>query len=412
MPAPLAAPLAGVRVIECSLLEPGSVAMHLAAFGAEVIKVEAPGSGDYARELSWPIVDGVSLLHWHINQGKRSIVLDLRTAEGADVFLDLVKNAHVVVEGMRPGALAKRGLGYDRLKTVNPKIVFCTLSGYGATGPYKDMPSHGIGFDAWAGCAKPVTDANGFAQIPATPSVGTRTGPVWAALAVLAALRRADHEGVGAHIDVAQSDCAAFTNWIIPESYRAYERPESEVTGNRADGYKRRAPGTEGTTEGVRYQYYRTRDGHVLFMASEREFWENFCRGVGRPELFENKPGEKYADHAIGDHALRRELQAIFDTRTTAEWIEFGLKVNTPIMVVHDGKSLLRDPQFQHRFPWLPANEHGSDLMPVPVKFTGEELPRPLKAPRLGEHTDGILSEVLRYDAARIAALKKAKATV
>jgi len=407
----MSAPLAGIRVIECSLLEPGSVAMHLAALGAEVIKVEAPGSGDYSRDLAWPIIDGVSLLHWHINQGKRSIVLDLRSKEGAEVFLDLVKTAHVVVEGMRPGALAKRGLGYERLKQVNPKIVFCTLSGYGMTGPYRDMPSHGIGFDAWAGCAKPVTDANGFAQIPSTPSIGTRAGAVYAALGIVAALSRAEREGVGAQLDVAQSDCAAFSNWIIPEGYKAYERPETEVTGNKADAYKRRAPGTEGSNDGVRYQYYRTKDGHILFMASEREFWENFCRGIGRPEMFEKKPGEKYADHAIGDTALRRELQAIFEQKTTAEWIEFGVKVNTPIMVVHDGKSLLNDPQFKDRFPWRSRQDHGTELLPLPIKFVGEELPKPLKAPTLGEHSDAILGAVLGYDAARIAALKAAKVT-
>jgi crotonobetainyl-CoA:carnitine CoA-transferase CaiB-like acyl-CoA transferase len=286
----------------------------------------------------------------------------------------------------------------------------CTLSGYGATGPYKDMPSHGVGFDAWGSCAPPVTDENGFVGIPPMPSVGTRTGAIWAAFAILAAVLRAQREGKGAQIDISQADCAAFTNWVVLEAYQAYKRPESEVTGNPSDGGKRRAPGTEGSKEGVRYQYYKTKDGHVLFMASEREFWENFCRGVGRADLYEKRPGTRYADHALGDHALRRELQTIFLQRTTAEWIAFGVSANTPIMVVHDGKSVLEDPHFKHRFPWWPADKHGTELLPVPVKLVGETLEPPRRAPTLGQHTQEILRDVLAYDGDRIAALQKAGA--
>src|SRR5262249_36664756 len=157
--------LAGVRVIESSLLGPGAVGMQLADLGAQVIKVENPG-GDYVRKMAFPIVEGISLLHWHLNRGKKSIVLDLKTAEGVETYLDLVRGADAVIEGMRPGALARRGLGYDRLRTVNPKIVFCTHSGYGMTGPYANMPSHGIAYDAWAGVARPTVNAEGQPTIP------------------------------------------------------------------------------------------------------------------------------------------------------------------------------------------------------------------------------------------------------
>jgi crotonobetainyl-CoA:carnitine CoA-transferase CaiB-like acyl-CoA transferase len=146
----------------------------------------------------------------------------------------------------------------------------------------------------------------------------------------------------------------------------------------------------------------------VLFMASERAFWENFCNGIGRPDLFETHSGSKYADHAAGDTRLRRELQSIFESRTTEEWIEFGTKVNTPIGPVNDGLSILSDPQFRARFPWMPAEEHGADLMPLPVKVVGDDLPVPAPAPTLGEHTDEVLSGVLGYDTERIAVLHKA----
>ena len=162
-------------------------------------------------------------------------------------------------------------------------------------------------------------------------------------------------------------------------------------------------------TESVRYQMYRSKDGMVLFMASEREFWKNFAYGIGRPELYDNKPGAKYADHARGDLELRRTLGEIFATKTTAEWLEFGLKVNTPICVVNDVKTITKDPQFTDRLPLRPYQEAGTDLMPSPIKLIGEELPQLSKAPVVpGCDTEEVLSKLLGYDAAKIAKLKAA----
>src|SRR5262245_24495466 len=332
--------LAGVRIIESSLLGPGGVGMQLADLGAEVIKVENPG-GDYVRKMAFPIIDGISLLHWHLNRGKRSIVLDLRKPEAVAAYLDLVSGADAVIEAMRPGALARRGLSYEAMRERNPRIVFCTISGYGLTGPYKDMPSHGIAYDAWAGVARPVFDAEGQPRLPSYTAVGINAGPLYAALGILGAIIRARATGAGCRFEVAQSDAAAHFNWNGIEGNKAYERPEDEVTGNDGDGKGPRRPvGDNSMTEAVRYQYYRSRDGIVLFMASEREFWKNFAYGVGRPELYDDNPGSKYADHARGNVALRRELAQIFATRTTEEWIAFGLEVNTPIAPVNDVKSI------------------------------------------------------------------------
>ena len=164
-------PLAGVRIIECSMLGPGAITTHLADLGADVIKVEPP-AGDYIREMTWPIVEGVSLMHLHISRGKRSITLDLRTEEGREVFRDLVRGADAVVEAMRPGGLDRRGVGYEALREVNPAIVFITISGYGMTGPYKDMPSHGLAYDTWAGLVNPGVDDDGFAVHPRAPVDG------------------------------------------------------------------------------------------------------------------------------------------------------------------------------------------------------------------------------------------------
>ncbi len=387
------------------MLGPGAITTTLADLGADVIKVEPP-SGDYIRQMTWPIVEGTSLMHLHISRGKRSITLDLRTEEGREVFLELVRGADAVIEAMRPGGLEKRGVGYEACLAVNPSIVFCTISGYGMTGPYKDMPSHGIAYDVWAGLVQPDTTEDGFCFIPEHPSVGIHAGPLFGALGVLAGITRARATGEPCRLEIAQSDASAAMDWLRSETWKAYERPESEVTGNKADGYERRAPGTGGMRDGVRYQFYETADGHILFQSSEREFWENFCKGIGRPELFEEHPGSQYADHARGNTELRKVLAEIFRTRTTAEWVKLGDEANTPIAPVNTPRTLADDPQFQDRLPWIPRERVGTEQVPSPIKVIGEELPLPTHAPEAGEHTDVVLAEVLGYDADRIAALR------
>jgi crotonobetainyl-CoA:carnitine CoA-transferase CaiB-like acyl-CoA transferase len=393
----MSAPLAGLRVVECSMLGPAAITSALVDLGAEVIKVEPP-AGDYIRAMTWPIVEGVSLKHLHLNRGKRSVTLDLRTDAGKAVFRDLARDADVVVEAMRPGALERLGLGADALRAGHDALVFASISGYGATGPYKDYPSHGIAYDTWAGIVTPAVDDEGFSYLPEHVSIGIYAAPLYGALAILAAVLRARETGSGATLELAQSDCAAAFDWYRSETWRAYDRPESEVTGNAADGFARRAPGTAGMREGVRYQVYATSDGHVLFMASEQAFWKNFCAGVGRADLFERWPGSTYADHARGNRELQAELRAIFATRTSAEWMAFGGEVNTPIAPVNTPQTLPADPQFADRFEWLPAAELGADQLGFPVKFAGEALPHPDRAPTPGQHTDDVLRSVCGYD--------------
>jgi len=403
-------PLHGLRIIEASALGPAAITTALVDLGADVIKVEPP-AGDYIREMTWPIVEGTSLMHLHLNRGKRSLVLDLRTDAGVAIFKELALGSDVVVEAMRPGALARRGVGYDDLRTLNPKIVFCTVSGYGTTGPYRDYPSHGIAYDTWAGIVKVATDDEGFTYLPEHVSIGIYAAPLFGALGILAAVIRARETGESASIDLAQSDAAAAFDWYRSETWRAYERPESEVTGNKADDYERRAPGTAGMVDAVRYQVYETKDGsHVLFMASEQAFWKNFCEGVERMDLFERWPGSTYADHARGNRELQGELREIFRTKTATEWLEFGGRVNTPIGPVNTPKTLLDDPQFADRFDLLPAAQVGADQLFTPLHFVDEDLPHPAKAPTVGQHTEDVLRSVLGYDDNRIQAARAAGA--
>jgi crotonobetainyl-CoA:carnitine CoA-transferase CaiB-like acyl-CoA transferase len=403
-------PLTGVRIIEASLLGPAAITTNLADLGAEVIKIESP-TGDYIREMTWPIVEGVSLMHLHLNRGKQSVVLDLKTEEGIALFKELAKDADAVVEAMRPGQLAKLGIGYETLREINPKIVFITISGYGMTGPYKALPSHGIAYDTWAGIVSPAYDEDGFCYLPEHVSIGINAAPIYGALAILAGIIQARSTGEGCQMEIAQSDAAAAFDWYRSETWRAYERPEDEVTGNKSDDYERRAPGTAGMREGVRYQVYESSDGHVLFMASEQAFWKNFCEGIGRMDLFERWPGSKFADHARNNREMQAELRDIFHTKTSQEWLAFANEHNTTIAPVNTPKTIADDPQFLDRFDWLPKEVLGADELPVPVKFVGgAAMPVPTRAPSLGQDTEDVLRTVLGKADDEIKALRESGA--
>jgi crotonobetainyl-CoA:carnitine CoA-transferase CaiB-like acyl-CoA transferase len=406
--------LAGVRVLECSLLGPAALGSHLVDFGAEVIKIESP-AGDYGRQMTWPIIhedgrhegSGVSLLHLHVNRGKKSLVLNLKSPEAKAAFEDLVKVSDVVIEAMRPGFLDKMGLGFERLKELNPRIVMCTISGYGATGPYRNLPSHGIAYDTWAGQSVITEDEQGFSRLQDVANIGINAGPAFGAMSVIAALYRAKATGEPACMEIAQSDAAAYFDWYRIEGYYAHRQSEEFVTGNPSDNFVRRDVGVGGMYEGVRYQVYESSDGHVLFMASENQFWKNFCLGLGRQDLYEAYPGAKYADHARGNLELQAILRDIFKTKTSAEWLAFAGEHNTTIAPVNTVKNVVEDPQFQDRFTWIPKEQiGGADQLLFPLHVPGEDLPVPSTAPTLGQHTDEVLAQVTGRSPAQIAELR------
>lgn len=386
--------LDGLRVVEVALLAPDMLGMHLADLGADVVKVEEPGRGDYTREVGGARLGGVSMLHVRWNRGKRSIAIDLRRPEGAGVFRELVAASEVVIEGLRAGALERRGLGYRALTEANPALVFVSLSGFGQTGPYRDLATHGVAYDAYAGLAPPERTDDGFPTIPRRYNdIGTKGGALYAAVGVLAAVLRARATGHGTWLDVAQADAAvAFNAGRVDELLAGADDPDVP----------------RGMVTAVRYQYYDTADGRtILFQASERHFFERFCRALGRDDLLGGELGAEFGEHARGDLALRQELAAVFATRTQADWVQFFIDHDVPGAPVHDAPELVDDPQFNARFAAPAAPTRAPRLTPTPV-HAGEAHPAPRPAPALGEQTDTILREVLGYDAARIAALRAA----
>jgi crotonobetainyl-CoA:carnitine CoA-transferase CaiB-like acyl-CoA transferase len=381
------APLRGVRVVEVALLAPDSLAMHLADLGAEVVKVEDPGAGDYVRDVGAVKVEGVSALHRRWNRGKRSIALDLRGEQGRQVFEDLVRVSDVVVEGLRPGALARRGLGFADLQAVNPAIVLTSLSGYGQDGPYRELASHGVAYDAYAGFAPPVPGPHGWPTIRHHTDVGIHAAALFGALATVSAVLSARQGGTGAHIDIAQADVAAWWNGPLLE----------------LEEWRGRTPGETGPSgpdllQSVRYQYYPTSDdAFVLFMATEEKFWRRFCEGTGRRDLYERFPPRAHSDHETGNEELRAELVALFSTRSQKDWVEFFLAHDIPGAPVYVGGGVTADPHFRSRARWLPAGAHGMAILGTPIRAVGATLPDPDVAPRVGEHTRQILEDVLGY---------------
>lgn len=410
-----ALPLDGIRILDCSILGPGALAMHLADLGAEIIKVEAPG-GDPLRATTWPLVDGTSLMHLHINRSKQSVGIDLRTPAGVGLLEDLARTADALIEGMRPGALERLGVGYEHLRTINPRLVFCSISGFGSTGPYRGLPTHGVAFDAWAGLVAPVVDEAGRWSIPEHPSVGIHAAPIFGALGVTAAILASRTTGEGTYLEIAQADAAAAMDWLRSETWLTYRREAADgPAGDPGSGGpsvgERPAPGTAGMHDSVRYQFYGTRDRRqVLFMASERRFWRNFCAGVERLDLFERWPGRERGDHASGNTALRDELQAVFGQRSASEWVHFATVHDTAIVPVNTPELLADDPQFRDRFPLIPAEAAGCEQLPSPLRFASSDGPAPSRAPTVGQHTDEVLRRVLGLDDDQIDQLREAGA--
>jgi crotonobetainyl-CoA:carnitine CoA-transferase CaiB-like acyl-CoA transferase len=402
--------LSGLRVVEVAMFGPDAVGMHLADLGADVIKVEQPGIGDPARLLGRPY-RGESPATRRWNRGKRSIVVDLRSPFGHDVFRDLVARSDGVIEGMRAGALSRRGVGYKELLLVNPRVVFASVSGWGQSGPYRDLASHGLAFDAFAGLA-PARDVDGRATRPLGHVwTGLEAGPLYAALAVISGILHARQTGEPCEIEISEADAAVVWNgWRIayeaavarhgtsPQDPQARELVDALEAAAEGGG---RIGGRDPCATDVRYQYYRARDGEVLLMATEQKFWRNFCEAVGRPDLFERWPGQGY-DHAFGEVDLRDELAAIFATRTRAEWVELFIAHNVAGAPVNGPDDTHADPHFTSRRLLTHTATDGLQLMASPIRVDGEVQSADHPAPGAGDHTVEVLTDVLGYDTPRI----------
>jgi crotonobetainyl-CoA:carnitine CoA-transferase CaiB-like acyl-CoA transferase len=381
-------PLEGVRVLDLSRLLPGGFcSLLLADFGADVVKVEDTGTGDYIR-WSPPHYEGVhesarSALFLSLNRNKRSIRLDLKHEEGREALLRLVRSHDVVLESFRPGVLDRLGVGYERMREQNPGLVYCAITGYGQDGPKLDASGHDTNYLGLVGLLG-LTGELGGAPVQAAGQIAdVGGGALMAAFGIMAALRERDGGGAerpgsgeGQFVDVSMSDGALSWLALVAAAFLA-------------DGTVPRRGELPLAGALICYRPYKCADGWMTLGALEPKFWQNFCRGVGREDLIASQ-----FEHPGSDaHA---EVKEIFMGRTRAEWTAFAGEHDCclePVLGLDEalGSELTRAREMVVRIE-QPGAERQVEQLGIPVKLgrTPGEHAR-LPGPVLGEHTEAVL---------------------
>jgi alpha-methylacyl-CoA racemase len=374
---PLADALRGIRVLDLSRLLPGPfLTMVLADMGADVVKIEDPRMGDYLRPMP-PVhpKSGMSGRFLAINRGKRSVALDLKVAAARDAFLKLVDKADVVVESFRPGVMDKLGLGYATLAARNPRIVVCSISGYGQTGPWVERAGHDLNYIATAGVLAMTGPRRGTPQMPGVQIADLAGGALWGATAILGALVGRQRSNQGAHLDISMTE-------------GALALLAAEI-GNLQCGVKP-SRGTEALNGALAvYGVYKTKDDrYVSVGALEPKFWIALNQAIGRPPNVSEIIG-----NAEQQAKVRSELDAIFATKTAAEWTAFFADKDCLVEVVLELDELSDHPLHRARSVFFTI-DGGPEIGPVEQIRTPVGTPaRGTLPPRLGQHTREVLLE-------------------
>jgi crotonobetainyl-CoA:carnitine CoA-transferase CaiB-like acyl-CoA transferase len=389
-----AGPLEGVRILDLTRLLPGNYCtLLLADLGADVIKVEEPGKGDYIRWTP-PIVDGMSAAHRAVNRGKRSISLNLKAPEGPGLLQRLVERSDVLVESFRPGVMERLGVGYESLSTQNPALVYCAISGYGQDGPYRDLVGHDINYLGYGGALSLSGPTGSPPTLAGVQIADVGGGGLMGVVGILAALVERRTTGRGRFVDIAMLDGAV--SWLSMHLGTHLAGMDSSVmrglTGDLAC-----------------YRVYRAGDGKYLTVgALENQFWEALCRTLDCEDLIPDQyaPAERQREMAA-------RLQEIFDTRTRDEWVKLFRDVPACVGPVNDLTEAVEDPQVRHR--GMVASVGGQEVGPgAPIKLVEGGLPAaPMNlrgAPELGEHTDEVFQDLIGLDDAELQALRAAGA--
>ena len=376
-------PLSGVRVLDLTRLLPGNyTAWVLASFGADVVKVEDPGAGDYMRDFGIQ-VDGQGALNHLVNRGKRSVVIDLKDEEGREAFLRLVETADVVVESFRPGVMDRLGVGYDVLKERRPSLVYAAITGFGLRGPLANRAGHDLNFVAFAGLLDQMGAAGSPPVIPPVPVSDLIGGGLNTSIAVLAMLSQSRTTGVGGRIDTSLAEGAALL-------------PSNLVADVLAGGPQPERGTAEYAGGSGAYNVYALADGHISVGAVEPQFWRRVSELLEEPDLVTRVSDDAFVRETLTRRfaeMTKAEAQKIFDDNTCVEVLyTYEETFSSPHAMEMD---------YLRKVPGLDM-----PVLAPPYLIDGARLEETVVAPRQGEHTTEIMTE-LGYDAAQLEDLQQ-----
>jgi CoA:oxalate CoA-transferase len=393
----MSGPLAGVRILDLTWVLAGPFAsMVLCDLGADVIKVERPSGGDVARTTA-PLIDGESCYFFSVNRGKRSVVIDLKSERGRELFLRLVERVDVVLENFTPGTMERLGLGYEALAERNPRLIYAATSGFGQTGPDRLRPALDVVVQGMGGIMS-ITGEPGGPPVRPGVSLGDITAGLFTAVGVLAALHERERSGRGQMVDVGMLDCQVA---IL----------ENALVRYFATGQVPQAIGTRHPVA-TPFQAFPTRDGYIVLALSwgVENQWELYCATIGRPELIDDPrfdTGPLRTEH----HAeLEPILIEAMKERTTAEWVREFDAIGLPCGPLNNVAEVTELPQVKAR-EMLVEVEHpriGRFKLPnTPVKLSRTPGGVWGPSPDLAQHTDEVLRELLGLSSEEIDALRR-----
>ncbi len=391
--------LQGARVLDLTRLLPGGYAtMLLADLGAEVTKIEAPppqrsktgfvgdpspGVGDWTREPS-PIFGGTNALFAQINRNKKSLVLNLKSHEGREVLLRLAEHSEALLEGFRPGVVARLGIDYGAVRKRNPRIVYCSLSGYGQTGPNRDRPGHDLNYVGEAGLLGVASGQE--PRVPPLPFADL-AGSIFTALTMAAGMKGAAESGAGAYIDLGMADTIVSLLTVHFAQMFQAGRPPSLADAYLLGGHPC-------------YTVYRTSDGkHLTVGALEPKFWKSLCEALGRPQYVEQQHEGELREKMLAD------FRAVFATRTRDQWVEALAAADVPVGAVRTLDEVVGGEQAEAR-GLFHQRASGTKEVAFPAEIHGAHESADGPAPRLGEHTDEVLG-LAGYSAQEIVGLRQ-----